>query len=209
MGGMSAFIPNRRDRTVTERALAAVRADKEREAADGCDGTWVAHPDLVPLAKEIFDAALGTNRNQLHRLRDEVEVQEHELLDMEIPGGRITMEGLRGNVEVAIQYLEAWLRGVGAAAINDLMEDAATAEISRSQVWQWVQNKVPLDDGTPVTRELVERVIDEAVARLRAGRRGDRLQAAADVFRQVALAETFPDFLTLVAYETLAEENHA
>ncbi|HYG60120.1 MAG TPA: malate synthase A, partial [Symbiobacteriaceae bacterium] len=133
MGGMAAFIPNRKDPEVTENALAKVREDKTREANDGCDGTWVAHPDLVPVAMEVFDAVLGTRPNQVERQRPEVSVTAAQLLDVAIPGGAVTEAGLRNNVSVAIQYMEAWLRGNGAVAINNLMEDAATAEISRSQ----------------------------------------------------------------------------
>ncbi|HET9322254.1 MAG TPA: malate synthase A, partial [Gaiellaceae bacterium] len=138
MGGMAAFIPSRRDPEVNERALAKVREDKVREAGDGFDGTWVAHPDLVPVATEVFDGVLGGRPNQLDRRRDEVSVSADDLLDLHVEGGEVTEEGLRQNVSVGIRYLESWLRGVGAAAIDNLMEDAATAEISRSQVWQWV-----------------------------------------------------------------------
>src|SRR5690606_38052675 len=138
IGGMAAFIPNRRDPAVTEAALAGVRDDKEREAGDGFDGTWVAHPDLVPVAREVFDRVLGSRPNQLDRLRDDVRVSARDLLDVTVAGGRITEAGLRNNVSVAIQYIASWLRGTGAAAIYNLMEDAATAEIARAQIWQWI-----------------------------------------------------------------------
>ena len=145
---MAAFIPNRRDPEVTERAMARVRDDKERESGDGFDGTWVAHPDLVPLATEIFDAVLGAAPNQKDRLRDEVAVSADQLLDFTVAGGAVTVAGVRANVRVALAYLDSWLRGTGAAAIDNLMEDAATAEISRSQLWHWITRSVVLDDGS-------------------------------------------------------------
>ena len=160
MGGMAAFIPSRKDAELNERALAKVRDDKQREAGDGFDGTWVAHPDLVPVALEEFDAVLGERPNQLERQRDEVEVGPAELLDVAATPGEITEEGLRNDVSVGIQYLSAWLRGSGAVAIDNLMEDAATAEIARSQVWQWVRHG-------HFTREQVREVIDGELARLR------------------------------------------
>jgi malate synthase len=203
IGGMSAFIPNRRKPDVTERALANVRADKEREASLGYDGTWVAHPDLVPVATEVFDRVLGKRPNQLDvkpPLTDDVSA----LLDTDIPGGKRTMAGLRQNVSVALQYLEAWLGGRGAVAIFDLMEDAATAEISRSQLWQWVHLGATLDDGTVVTAELVNRELDAAVAQLSSeGLDAGRLAQAADLVRAVALSDRLPDFLTLVAEKQL------
>jgi malate synthase len=199
IGGMAAFIPNRRKPDVTERALAAVRADKEREAGLGYDGTWVAHPDLVPVATEVFDAALGERPNQLERL-PELEADASGLLDTAIPGSSVTRAGLVNNVSVALQYIEAWLGGRGAVAIFDLMEDAATAEISRSQLWQWVRHGTTLEDGTTVTGGLVEDVIRAEVGSLVGqGLDRDRLEAAAEVVRQVALADHLPDFLTLVA----------
>ncbi len=204
IGGMSAFIPNRRNPEVTERALAAVRADKQREAGLGYDGTWVAHPDLVPVATEQFDAVLGDRPNQLD-LRPPVDPDASGLLATSIPGGAVTAAGLRNNVSVALQYLEAWLAGRGAVAIYDLMEDAATAEISRSQLWQWVRHGTEIDDGTTVTAALVEAELDAEVERLRGEGLDDaRLTLAADLLRQVALAERLPDFLTLVAETHLA-----
>ncbi len=154
IGGMAAFVPSRRDPEANDRALAKVRLDKERESADGFDGTWVAHPDLVPVATDVFDTVLGDRPNQLDRLRDDVSVSARDLLDVRVPEGDFTDAGLRSDVEVATLYLESWLRGVGAAAINNLMEDAATAEIARSQVWQWVYPRQLLGDGDPVTATL-------------------------------------------------------
>jgi malate synthase len=186
IGGMAAFIPSRRDPEVNEVALAKVREDKERESGDGFDGTWVAHPDLVPIATEVFDGVLGDRPNQVERQRDDVSVEAERLLDFEIPGAEVTDEGLRANVSVGVRYLDAWLNGVGAAAIDNLMEDVATAEISRSQVWSWVR------DG----RFDAERVRAE-VAEVEAG------DAAKEVFEEVALAEEFVEFLTFPAYDRL------
>src|SRR3989441_2463618 len=167
IGGMAAFIPSRRDPEANEIALAKVRDDKQREATDGFDGTWVAHPDLVETAMTEFDRVLGDKKNQLDRQRLEVKTTETQLLDAKIPGATITEAGLRTNVSVGIQYIASWLRGTGAAAINNLMEDAATAEISRSQVWQWVHHGVPLAEGSPVTRELVQKIEQEELAKIR------------------------------------------
>ncbi len=198
IGGMSAFIPNRRDPEVTARAIEKVSADKKREAGDGFDGTWVAHPDLIPTAQAEFDAVLGDRPNQVDRERAEVSVAASDLLDLHI-GRPITARGVRDNVSVAIRYLEAWLRGLGAVAIDNLMEDAATAEISRSQVWQWIHQDRTTEDGTPITPEYVEGLITEVLAE--ADRRdGDRFDDAASVFREVALREEFPAFLPLGAY---------
>jgi malate synthase len=170
-----------------------VTEDKVREASDGFDGTWVAHPDLVPVATAIFEEVLADRPNQLTRTRDDVEVTPELLLDTRIDGGEVTEQGLRTNVAVGIEYLESWLRGVGAAALYNLMEDAATAEISRSQVWQWVRHG-------RVTRAEVTRVIAEEAAR-----QGDggRFPEARALFERVALADDFPEFLTLPAYELL------
>jgi malate synthase len=207
MGGMAAFIPNRRDPEVTANALAKVRDDKTRESGDGFDGSWVAHPDLVSLCKEVFDATLGDRPNQLDRLREEVSVSAQDLLAVAKTPGVITEAGLRNNVSVALQYLANWLGGNGAVAIFNLMEDAATAEISRSQVWQWLHNDVILDDGPPVTRDLVERVIREELATIRenAGAAFDapRYDQAVALFTEVALADDYAEFLTLPAYERM------
>ena len=167
IGGMAAFIPNRRDPEVTDRALARVRDDKVRESGDGFDGTWVAHPDLVPVAMDVFDGVLGDRPNQKERMRDEVAVTAADLLDADVAGGAVTVAGVRANVRVALAYLDSWLRGVGAAAIDNLMEDAATAEISRSQLWLWVTQAVVLDDGAPFTPERYATIRDEELARLR------------------------------------------
>jgi malate synthase len=200
IGGMAAAIPSRRDAEANERALTKVREDKTREAGDGFDGSWVAHPDLVPICREVFDSVLGGRPNQLERQRDDVSVTPEGLLDVAgVPGDR-TMAGLRANVEVAIRYLAAWLAGNGAVGIHNLMEDAATAEISRSQVWQWVHNGVQLATGETVTAELVRQVIEEEVAGIG---EIERLDDARRLFEQVALAEEFPDFLTLPAYELI------
>lgn len=206
MGGMSAFIPNRRDPAVTERALTQVRADKEREAGQGFDGTWVAHPDLVPVAREVFDRVLGDRPNQVTRLRDDVEVTAHDLLDVASAGGTVTDAGVRANVSVALRYVESWLRGVGAAALDNLMEDAATAEIARSQLWQWIQQGTVTQDGTSVTRAWVEGLLGEA---LRAAPRtsGDRFDDAAMILREVALGEDYPAFLTLTGYSRYLVES--
>jgi malate synthase len=196
MGGMAAFIPNRRDPEVTAKALAKVREDKSREAGDGFDGSWVAHPDLVPVCQEIFDGVLGNRPNQLSKVPD-VKVTADDLLDIASTPGSATAAGLRAAVDVGVRYIASWLGGNGAAAIHNLMEDAATAEISRAQVWQWVRNSVVLDDGQAVTAGLVRSVLAEVRADL-AGLA--HLDEAAELFDQVALADDFVDFLTVPAY---------
>jgi len=201
MGGMSAFIPNRRRPDITETALAKVREDKERESGDGFDGTWVAHPDLVAVAGEVFDRILGDRPNQKDQPPEDVSIEAGELLDVRIDGGQVTEAGVRTNVSVALQYLDAWLGGNGAAAINDLMEDAATAEISRSQLWQWRRHGVALDDGRKVDEQLYRGVRDEELAKLGAG--GGRVRQAAEILDGLVLAEDFPEFLTLMAYSHL------
>ncbi len=202
IGGMAAFIPNRRDPAVTEVALAKVRDDKERESRDGFDGTWVAHPDLVPIATEVFDSVLGAAPNQKRRLREEVSVTADDLLDLTVEGGRVTEAGLRANIRVALAYLDSWLRGVGAAAIDNLMEDAATAEISRSQLWLWVTQSISLDDGRIVDPALYASIRDEELARLREAGEG-RLADAADLLDRLVLADDFAEFLTVRAYALL------
>jgi malate synthase len=203
IGGMAAFIPSRRDPEVNEVALAKVRDDKRRESGDGFDGTWVAHPDLVPIARSEFDRVLGAEPNQLGRRRNDVEVEPADLLDVRVPGGAVTEEGVRANVSVAIRYLDAWLRGVGAAAIFNLMEDAATAEIARAQVWQWIRHGTPADGGRPVDATLVRDLLEQETAAYRAdlGDLPTRLDEARGLFERVALADDFPEFLTLTAYE--------
>jgi malate synthase len=207
MGGMAAFIPSRRDPEVNAVAMAKVRDDKTREAGDGFDGSWVAHPDLVALCREVFDATLGSSPNQLSKQRPEVSVSAFDLLAVDKTPGSITEAGLRNNISVGLQYLASWLGGNGAVAIFNLMEDAATAEISRSQVWQWLHNNVRLDDGQPVTRDLVQQIIGEELATIReaAGDSFDapRYQQAVGLFSQVALADDYAEFLTLPAYEEM------
>jgi len=205
MGGMAAQIPNRLDPQANETALEKVRADKLREVSDGHDGTWVAHPGLVPLAREIFDAGMP-GPNQIDRLRTDVEVTAADLL--QVPQGTRTLGGLRHNVRVAVQYLEAWLNGVGCVPLYNLMEDAATAEICRAQVWQWRRHQARLEDGQPVTARLVKQVLIEELAALHQEVGADRFtqgryEEAAELFRELALNETFEEFLTLPAYERL------
>jgi malate synthase len=202
IGGMSAFIPNRREPEMTERALDRVREDKERESGDGFDGTWVAHPDLVPVAQAEFDRVLGERPNQRDRLREDVEVSAAQLVDVAIEGGKATEDGFRTNVNVALRYLDAWLGGNGAAAINNLMEDVATAEISRSQLWQWLRHSVTLDGGTPVTDDLYRRIREEELAAL-SGSGATQVAAAANLLDQLVLDDTFTEFLTLPAYPLL------
>lgn len=208
MGGMAAFIPSRRDENVNRTAIAKVREDKTREANDGCDGTWVAHPDLVPVATEVFDAVLGARPNQVDKQRPDVDVSAADLLRFEVDGGTITDEGVRLNIDVAIRYIASWLSGTGAAAIYNLMEDAATAEISRSQIWQWVHSGASTKTGTPITPELVKKVADQECDRVRTEIGHEayetyRFDDARELFEQVALAPDFPDFLTLPAYDML------
>ena len=204
IGGMSAFIPNRRDPEVTARAFEKVAADKKREAGDGFDGTWVAHPDLIPVAMAEFDAVLGERPNQVDRLRDDVHVQASDLIDVHI-GRPVTAQGVRDNVSVALRYIEAWLRGLGAVAIDNLMEDAATAEIPRSQVWQWIHQDRETAEGDAITREYVEGLIEEVLGEAER-RDGDRFDDAAEIFREVALGNEFPAFLTLPAYAKFLAE---
>ena len=207
IGGMAAFIPSRRDPEVNEQAMAKVRDDKTRESGDGFDGSWVAHPDLVPLCKEVFDGVLGSHPNQLSRQREDVHVSAEDLLSVSKTPGTITEAGLRNNISVALQYLASWLGGSGAVGIFNLMEDAATAEISRSQIWQWIHNDVALDDGVVVKRDMVERLIDEELSKIRAmsGESFDaeRYGQAVALFTEVALADNFAEFLTIPAYERM------
>jgi malate synthase len=207
IGGMAAFIPSRRDPEVNEVALAKVRDDKTRESGDGFDGSWVAHPDLVPICREVFDGVLGSKPNQLDRLRDEVSVSASDLLSISETPGTITEAGLRNDISVGLQYLASWLAGNGAVAIFNLMEDAATAEIARSQVWQWLHNDILLEDGPKVTRDLVETIIDEELAKIREAL-GDSFDAerfgqATALFTAVGLADNYSEFLTVPAYERM------
>jgi malate synthase len=208
IGGMAAFIPSRRDPDVNERAFAKVREDKQREAEAGFDGSWVAHPDLVPVCGEIFDQALGDRPNQVDVLREDVEVAAADLLAVDRTPGDRTEAGLRANIRIGIAYVASWLAGTGAAAINNLMEDAATAEISRSQVWQWIYNAATLDTGETVTRELVERLLEEEYDALRDQVGAEAFDSghyaeARRIFADCALADEYPDFLTLPAYASL------
>jgi malate synthase len=211
MGGMAAFIPIKDDPAANEAALARVRADKLREVTDGHDGTWVAHPGLVATAREVFDAHMK-GPNQIDRKREDVVVGQRELLA--VPEGTRTEEGLRHNVRVGIQYIEAWLRGVGAVPLYNLMEDAATAEISRAQVWQWLHYRVTLTDGQAVTPERVRAVIGEELERVRrevgeARFARGRFAEARALFERLVMAEQFEEFLTLPAYELLLREPQA
>jgi malate synthase len=206
MGGMAAFIPVKSDPEVNERALAQVRADKEREATDGHDGTWVAHPGLVPIATEIFDRVMP-QPNQVERRREDVRVAAADLLV--VPEGTITEAGLRTNISVGVQYLESWLRGLGCVPINNLMEDAATAEISRAQVWQWIRHpRGVLDDGRKVTVELFRELLREELARIELALGAEKYAGrafgqASAIFGKITTADEFVDFLTLPAYEYL------
>jgi malate synthase len=206
MGGMAAFIPSRRDPEVNRVALAKVTEDKERECGQGFDGTWVAHPDLVPVAKAVFDRHLGDRPNQKEVMREEVQVEARDLIQCGIPGGQVTEGGIRNNVSVAIQYVEAWLRGNGAVAINNLMEDAATAEISRAQLWQWIRHRAEIADGREMTPDLYCSIRDEEVAKLQETRGEDTadLDRAVKLLDELVLGSKFVPFLTLPAYEMLS-----
>jgi malate synthase len=210
MGGMAAVIPSRTDEEANRKAFEAVRADKQREASDGFDGTWVAHPDSVPVAMDAFDEVLGDRPNQVEKQRDDVEPSAGALLDVASTPGERTEEGLRSNVNVGIQYISSWLRGNGAAGIYGLMEDAATAEIARGQVWQWVHHEATLDDGRTVTPELVRELEASELERIRSEIGDDewfekegRPDLSRSLFERVALSEGFVEFLTLPAYEEL------
>jgi malate synthase len=196
MGGMAAFVPSRRDAQVNETALAKVREDKLRESADGFDGTWVAHPDLVPVAKAVFDSVLGVEPNQKDRQRPEVNVSAREIVDVRVPGGTISANGVKNNLSVALQYLEAWMRGSGAVAIYNLMEDTATAEIARAQLWQWRRHGADVD-GQRFTNAMYERVRDAEVAALAAAGGHTRLRDAAALLDELVLGDGFAEFLTL------------
>ena len=205
IGGMAAFIPSRRDPEVNATALARVREDKTREAQAGYDGAWVAHPDLVPLVQQVFEAELRGKPNQKDRQREDVVVKRDQLLNVRIPGGRVTEAGLRGNISVGLQYLTAWLGGSGAVAINNLMEDAATAEIARSQLWQWIRHGTNTDSGEPITLERCRAILQEERGNLeREGTDRERLATAAELLDAMFSAEEFPEFLTLAAYQRLS-----
>jgi malate synthase len=203
MGGMAAQIPIRDDPTANEAAMEKVRADKDREAGDGHDGTWVAHPGLVAIAKEIFDREMP-EPNQIARKRQDVHVTASDLLA--VPKGTITEAGLRQNLNVGIGYIEAWQRGIGCVPLYHLMEDAATAEISRAQVWQWIRHGARLDDGRTIDAALCRKLLDEELARWREDARGGRYEDAARLFSELIEAPTFPEFLTMPAYEMITAE---
>jgi len=202
IGGMAAFIPSRRNPEINEIALAKVVEDKQREAGDGFDGTWIAHPDLVPVAFKEFHAVLGDRPHQKDRLREDVQCTVDDLLDIRVPGGAVTEEGVRNNISVALQYLDAWLRGIGAVAIFNLMEDTATAEISRSQLWQWLHHHVALDDGRKIDDQLYRELRDDELAKLGGAETG-RLKEAAEIFDSLVTDASFTDFLTWPAYSHL------
>ena len=205
MGGMAAQIPIKSDPVANEVAMEKVRADKKREVGDGHDGTWVAHPGLVPIAAEEFDAVMK-GPNQLKSLREDVMVTAKDLLT--VPQGDITEDGLRTNVNVGTLYLESWLRGVGCVPLYNLMEDAATSEISRAQVWQWVRHGVTLKDGRKVTAELVRDIQKEEMDKIKsaigeAKYSAGKYQLASQIFEKISTDEQFTDFLTLPAYDYL------
>ncbi|MEV7325402.1 malate synthase A [Streptomyces sp. NPDC093970] len=208
IGGMAAFIPSRRDPEVNKVAFEKVRADKDREADDGFDGSWVAHPDLVPIAMESFDRVLGDRPNQKDRLREEVHVEAADLIAVDSLDARPTYPGLVNAVQVGIRYIEAWLRGLGAVAIFNLMEDAATAEISRSQIWQWINAGVEFENGEKATPELARKIAAEELDSIRK-EMGEQAfaaghwQQAHDLLLTVALDDDYADFLTLPAYRQL------
>ena len=208
MGGLSALIPSSTEPEATERAIAAVSADKEREAGDGFDGTWVAHPDVVGVATVAFDAVLGERPNQIERKREDVVPDADALTDLAATPGPVTEAGLRSNINVGFQYLSFWLCGRGAVVLDNQLEDAATVEISRSQIWQWVHNVTKLDDGTVIDRDLVVKILEEELAKIRAevGEEtwgAGRPEETRRVFEAVSLGDEFPDFLTESAYELL------
>jgi len=208
MGGLSALIPSLTDPEATERAIAAVRADKEREAGNGFDGTWVAHPEVVGVASAAFDAVLGERPNQIERKREDVVPDADALTDLAATPGRVTEAGLRSNINVGFQYLSFWLCGRGAVVLNNQLEDAATVEISRSQIWQWVHNATKLDDGTIIDRDLVVKILDEELAKIRAEVGEETWEAGRPeetrrIFEAVSLGDEFPDFLTEIAYELI------
>lgn len=202
MGGMAAFIPSRKDQELNERAMSKVMEDKQRETSQGFDGTWVAHPDLVPVARKEFDHVLGSNPHQKNVLRKDVHVSAEQLLDTSIEDGKITETGLTNNINVAIQYIDSWLRGIGAAAIHNLMEDAATAEIARAQLWLWLKREAALDDGRKITADLYKKIRDSEMEQLRS-LGSPKLNDAAGLLDKLVLSDHFIEFLTLPAYELI------
>ena len=209
LGGMAGqFIPSRKDKKVNEIALAKVKEDKDREISDGFDGTWVAHPDLVPIAHNIFAEKMGTKSNQ-KEVKPTHHISDKQLYDFKVPGGTITEDGVRTNISVSLQYLAAWLSGTGAVAINNLMEDAATAEISRAQLWQWVHHpNGKLKDGRKIDQNLYLKFADEEVAKINSmyqqkGIALPKLKDARKLLDELVLNKEFPEFLTLLAYQQL------
>lgn len=207
IGGMAAAVPNRKDDAANTNAFEKVRADKTREANDGFDGSWVAHPDLVPVCREVFDSILGERPNQLERTREDVTPDDRALINVAATTGTITERGIRNNIEVGIRYIESWLRGNGAVAIHNLMEDAATAEISRSQLWQWMFASAITDHGRIVSQEWVNELVDKEFGALKR-LDGDRFDDARDIFEEVTLGQDFPSFLTLPAYARYLTDAH-
>ena len=209
IGGMAAFIPSRKDKEVNDLALAKVREDKLRESNDGFDGTWVAHPDLVPTAKEVFDSVLKDKPHQKEKLREDVSTTAADLINFNIPNGQITEAGMRLNINVALQYIDAWLRGSGAVAIHNLMEDAATAEICRAQLWQWVHHPTAsLSDGRKVSTDLYRHFMADEIEKIKAHYgvetyAASRMEDAINLFDGLVTADKFSEFLTLPAYEKL------
>jgi malate synthase len=207
IGGMAAFVPSRRDPKVNEMAMTRVREDKLRESNDGFDGTWVAHPDLVEVATEVFDTILGERPHQKSRLREDVRVEARELIHIQVPGGELTETGVRSNADVALQYLDAWLRGAGAVAIHNLMEDVATAEIARAQLWFWVRKRATLASGGQMSEErylTIRREVMTALADQRAGAE-HCLSDAAELLDRLVLTQEMKEFLTLEG-EAMLEE---
>jgi malate synthase len=202
MGGMAAFIPSRKDAKVNEIALQKVREDKQREVRDGFDGTWVAHPDLVPVAQAVFDSEFKNKPNQKNKMREDVNVRAEQLTDFKIPGGAVTENGVRNNISVALQYLESWLRGQGAVGIFNLMEDAATAEISRAELWQWVHGAVNVKEGRSINSAMYEELKNSELKKL-----GDekKYAKAVELLDGLVLNPDFPDFLTIPAYRQLVK----
>ena len=199
---MAAFIPTRKDPEVSKAALAKVREDKERESSDGFDGTWIAHPDLVSVAAPVFEGVLGARPHQKEKIPDRPPATALALTNLKISGGTITLAGLRNNISVALQYLSTWLLGNGAVAIFNLMEDTATAEISRAQIWQWRHNGATLDTGQAVSQTLYEQIRDEELDKI-GGRSAARYREAAEILDELVCNESFVEFLTLRAYDRL------
>ena len=204
IGGMSAFIPNRRDTDVTEKALENVKKDKEREVSMGFDGSWVAHPDLVKVCKDVFQNSLGTKENQIDYVPNQPIISEEMLQDFNIPNSTITEEGIRTNIRVGILYIQSWLLGQGAAALFNLMEDAATAEISRSQLWQWLNNKAVTESDNMINKGFISELIDDEVNKIKEiQENSEMLNEAVEVFSDLIFDENFEEFLTLSAYNLI------